>query len=131
MNMKMIYCAFFLSLLLTVSLAGCGSGGGSATSAVNSQGSEGGAGGASATGIAKLAWDAPTDLNGAPRTDLAGYKVYYGTSSRNYSNTINTGAATTCSVSDLPPGMYYFSVTAYDTSGKESTFSNEVTKTIQ
>jgi len=62
---------------------------------------------------------------------VAGYKLYYGTSSRNYSNNINVGMVTSYTVSGLAPGTYYFTVTAYDASGNESGFSNEAIKTIQ
>ncbi len=83
------------------------------------------------TGSATLAWSAPTtNTDGTPLTDLAGYKVYYGTSSGNYTQSINIGNVTTYTVSNLSPGTYYFSVTSYDSSGIESTYSNEVSKTI-
>jgi hypothetical protein len=71
-----------------------------------------------------LAWDANSE------SDLAGYKVYYGTSSRTYTTITNVGKVTTYTVLGLVPGTYYFAVTAYNTSGYESSFSNEVIKTI-
>ena len=72
-----------------------------------------------------LTWDA----NAEP--DLAGYRVYYGTASRNYSETVDLGRATTCSISGLAATTtYYFAVTAYDTEGLESGFSNEVSYTV-
>ncbi len=59
--------------------------------------------------------------------DLAGYKVYYGTASRSYSKTIPAGLTTEQSITDLQPGYeYFFAVTAYDTAGNESQYSNEV-----
>ncbi len=59
--------------------------------------------------------------------DLAGYKVYYGMTSRSYSRIIPVGLNTTCQISDLEPGYeYFFAVTAYDTAGNESQFSKEV-----
>ena len=64
-------------------------------------------------------------------SDLAGYKVYYGIASRSYSRTIPVGLNTTCQISDLEPGYeYFFAVTAYDTAGNESQFSNEVSVLI-
>jgi hypothetical protein len=71
-----------------------------------------------------LAWDANSE------TDLAGYKVYYGTASRTYGTPIIIGTQTTYTVTGLAPGTYYFAVTAYNTSSLESGFSNEVTATI-
>lgn len=59
--------------------------------------------------------------------DLAGYKVYYGIASRSYSSSIPAGLSTQYSISNLQPGYeYFFAVTAYDTAGNESQYSNEV-----
>lgn len=85
-------------------------------------------------GDAILSWD-PNDWNTDP--DLAGYKVYYGTASGNYTNNVDIGlinpdSVPTYTVNNLTEGnTYYFTVTAYDTSGNESGFSNEVFKSIQ
>lgn len=75
-----------------------------------------------------LSWNAPTtNADGTPLTDLAGYKIYYGTSSGNYSQKINVGNVTTYKVTNLTSdNTYYFAVTAYDKSGNASKFSNEV-----
>jgi len=70
---------------------------------------------------ATLSWD-PVD---APV--LAGYRLYYGTASRDYSFTIDNGMQTTCQVTDLNEGTtYYFAVTAYTAEGVETDFSTEV-----
>lgn len=81
---------------------------------------------------ATLSWNAPTtNVDGSPLTDLAGYKVYYGTSSGNYTNQTDVGNVLTSQITNLTAGItYYFAVTAYDTSGNESGYSNEVSKTI-
>jgi hypothetical protein len=71
-----------------------------------------------------LMWDATTDR------DVAGYKVYYGTASRSYGQTIDVGRVTTFTVTGLGVGFYFFAVTAYNTSGLESGFSNEVSTVI-
>ncbi len=71
-----------------------------------------------------LAWDANTE------TDLAGYKIYYGTAPGVYGAPITIGVQTTYTITGLAPGTYYFAVTAYNTSGLESGFSNEVSTTI-
>jgi fibronectin type 3 domain-containing protein len=72
-----------------------------------------------------LTWDQPPD-----RT-VKGYRVHYGvTSGRNYLHVLNAGKTTSCKVSDLVPGKkYYFVVTSYNASGKESLASNEATFT--
>jgi hypothetical protein len=67
-----------------------------------------------------LAWDRDVGTN------IAGYKLYYGVACRTYTNTINVGNQTNATVSNLAAGtVYYFAVTAYDTSGVESDYSNE------
>jgi hypothetical protein len=59
--------------------------------------------------------------------DLAGYQVYYGTSSGIYTDSIDVGNTNAYTVSGLEEGLiYYFAVTAYNYSGDESSFSNEV-----
>lgn len=73
---------------------------------------------------ADLTWDANTEA------DLAGYKVYYGTSSRSYGAPIDVGNQTSYSVTGLGSQTYYFAVTAYNTSGAESGYSNEVSKSF-
>jgi len=63
--------------------------------------------------------------------NLAGYRVYYGTATRAYGQGIDAGNVTTCSMTGLRRNTtYYFSVTALDTSGGESGFSNEVSKAM-
>ncbi len=71
----------------------------------------------------KLAWDANTE------SDLAGYKVYYGTGSRTYGSPINVGNVTTYTLTGLIAGRtYYIAVKAFDTAvpANESGYSNEV-----
>jgi len=70
-----------------------------------------------------LAWDANTE------PDLAGYRVYYGTASREYGigNSIDAENTMTYRLDGLLEGvMYYIAVTAYDMYGNESGFSDEV-----
>jgi hypothetical protein len=79
-----------------------------------------------AAGQITLAWDASTE------EDLAGYKVYAGDSSRLYSTTIDVGRTTSFTVSGLQEGrLYYFAITAYNTSGLESDYSEEVSGTVR
>ena len=84
------------------------------------------------SGVATLSWNAPTtNGDGTPLTDLAGYKIYYGTSSSSYSQSIDVGNTTTYTIEDLTEGLtYYFATTAYDAGGNESGYSNEVVKTV-
>ena len=72
-----------------------------------------------------LAWDA----NAEP--SVAGYKVYYGTASRNYTSVADAARNPTVTVNGLTQGQtYYFAVTAYASSGLESSYSNEVTYAV-
>jgi hypothetical protein len=79
----------------------------------------------SAAGALNASWNANTE------PDLAGYKIYYGLSSGNYTFSINVGKVTQYTVSQLTEGLvYYFAVTAYDTAGNESAYSPEVSAQI-
>lgn len=69
--------------------------------------------------------------------DLAGYKVYVAPTAQGYTKgspalTVpKTQTVARCHALNLPsPNTYYFAVTAYDTSGNESGFSNELSRTI-
>lgn len=84
-------------------------------------------------GDAILSWDTNRE------SDLKGYNIYYGTSPQstdcptaNYSQVVNVGNADTYTITNLSEDTtFYFSVTAYDTSGNESCFSKEVSKYIE
>jgi hypothetical protein len=59
--------------------------------------------------------------------NLAGYRVHEGTSSGTYTQTLDVGNRTTATISNLTAGaIYHFVVSAYDTAGVESAYSNEV-----
>ncbi len=59
--------------------------------------------------------------------DIAGYKIYYGNSSRNYNSIAGVGNQTSYTISNLVDGNTYFiAVTAYDINGNESVFSKEI-----
>jgi len=83
-------------------------------------------------GSTTLSWYPPTaNEDGTPLTDLAGYKIYYGTASRSYTQIIDVGNKTIQTVPNLSEGVtYYFAVTAYNTAQKESKYSNEIGRTI-
>ncbi len=72
-----------------------------------------------------LGWDPDTSPG------VAGYEIYWGTVSKNYSWSANAGAQTTYTVSSLTQGAtYYFATTAYDATGNQSALSNEVSYTV-
>jgi hypothetical protein len=65
-------------------------------------------------------------------SDVAGYKMHYGSYSGTYQYTVNVGNSTSCTISGLNEGItYYFAATAYDTQQNESSYSNEVVYTVQ
>jgi hypothetical protein len=86
------------------------------------------------TGSATVSWNPPTTReDGSPLTDLAGFKVYYGSAPDNLGTSISLQDASMTSyvVSNLSAhGTYYFSVTAVDSTGGESPFSGIVSKTL-
>ncbi len=64
--------------------------------------------------------------NGNAETDLAGYKVYFGTSPGSYGDPVVLGDVTAYELSGLEEGMrYYITLTAFDTSDNESEKSAE------
>ena len=79
----------------------------------------------------QLTWDAPLQTNGTPVPNLAGYKLYYGSQSGQYPTMIPVGMKTTYTVTNLSAGRtYYFAAKAYNSTGMESAFSNEVSVTL-
>lgn len=100
-----------------------------------------------------LAWDSPTtNADATCLTDLAGYRLSYGTVSGDYGQTlaltltglscIDTGApdpsAPSCgniqectyTTPELVAGEWFFVVDAYDLDGNHSTYTNEVSRVI-
>jgi len=83
--------------------------------------SRGGFSSGQGAGKIKLTWDA----NKEP--DIAGYKVYYGTTPGKYRPGIDVGNVTKYTLEGLVKRQtYYIAVKAYTRSGKESAFSQEV-----
>lgn len=112
------------SVLVLILATGCGGGTGSEDPIS--------AGADSAT----LSWAKPaTNEDGSPMTDLAGYQIYYGqttpvTTDNSQLISVLSPNQTFYLVANLAPGTYYFTVTAVNLQGGQSTMSNEATKTI-
>ena len=71
-----------------------------------------------------VAWDQNDPVPG-------GYVLYWGTSSRTYTNSHDAGGATQYTVPDLQEGTtYYFAATAYDDTGNQSAYSEEIVHTV-
>ena len=69
----------------------------------------------------RLAWDPNTE------SDVAGYKIYYGTSPQSYTGSVDVGNVTSYTLTGLKKGeTCYVTVTAYNTSGSESGYSSGV-----
>ena len=114
------YSSSLLLLAIGSLLIACGGGGGGG-------GCGGGGAPACATGPSPtlLEWEPVSDPN------LVSYRIYYGTSSLTYPQSLDVGNNTTYTVMGLSSGTrYYFAVTAYIGLNDESVISNEVCKTI-
>ena len=72
-----------------------------------------------ATAQATVAWNADTG-------QVAGYDVYYGSSSGKYTTTLNAGNTTSATLTNLSAQTYYIAVTAYNSSNTQSGYSPEL-----
>jgi hypothetical protein len=66
-------------------------------------------------------------------SEIGGYRVYYGTAAADYTRDFDLSNASDLqdTLLSLTPGAtYYFVITAYDTDGRESLFSQELTITL-
>jgi hypothetical protein len=134
------------TVVVTAALAACGGGGASSSTADSSQSVASLASPESSPpvssqspaptpsiGQATLSWAAPDqNTDGSALTNLAGYRIYYGTSAAALNQVIDiaTVGMTTYVVDDLTSGTYYFSIRAYNAAGVESELSNIVSSTI-
>jgi hypothetical protein len=85
-------------------------------------------------GSVSLSWGAPTqNVDGSALTDLAGFKVYYGTSAgaMNFEETIDNPTVTIYLIENLIAGSWFFKVTAFNELGEESVFSNITSRLVQ
>ncbi len=68
-----------------------------------------------------VSWDSNSE------NDLAGYCIYYGTESKYYDHIKDVGMTVSIQINNLTENVrYYFVLTAYDSSGNESDFSEEI-----
>lgn len=115
-----------------------GSATGTTSSSTNS-GSQSSTGGntatGSATGTLSLQWTAPvsrTDGTPLSLSEIAGYRVHYGSSPGSYSNHIDitNGSLQSAKLTGVPVGTYYVAMSTYDASGLESAYSPHVIKKV-
>ena len=139
-----------LSLVAALGASSCGGGGGSSTAPLRSQpgvsggdpaleatpaspGDVAGEGGGLQTppGAVRLGWRSPsTRVDGSRLENLAGFRVYDGPASGSYPAITDVGNVSRVTLLDLPSGLYYLTVTAYDGDGIESDFSEEVVAVV-
>lgn len=84
-------------------------------------------------GSATLSWSPPTEnSDGSSLTNLAGYRVHYGRSPTQLSQTveITNSSLSTYVVENLSSGTWYFAVVTVNTGGTTSVLSNVAAKTI-
>ncbi|HEB54745.1 MAG TPA: hypothetical protein ENI98_00285 [Gammaproteobacteria bacterium] len=87
----------------------------------------------SSNGSVTLSWMPPTEnTDNTALSDLAGFKIFYGTTPGVYPNSIDIKNPSISSyiIDNLPSNTYYFVIAAYNSAGISSAYSNEATKVI-
>jgi hypothetical protein len=89
---------------------------------------------AATTGSITVSWVPPTqNTDGTPVTGLSGFRVYYGTASRQYDQSVlvSSPSLTSVVVEGLSSGTtWYFGVKSVNSTGVESDYSNEAVKVL-
>ena len=133
--MRSSFIEILIALVMTVQLAACGGGGGGNGADSAAAVTESSVATEVTASSATLAWVAPVaraDASPLSLAEIGGYRVYYGTIEGDYPNRIDIadGSADQVTLTELPPGTYYFVVTTQDTAGRESKYSDVLIKTI-
>ena len=125
---------YLLSLVLIFSLVACAGGDGGVGGDGNLSGLISNPDGSIAA--LSLTWVAPSereDNTGLSLSEIAGFRIYYGTETGNYQNQfeVNDGSADHAQIVDVPQsGAYYLVMTTIDTDGRESSYSSELVVTL-
>jgi len=85
------------------------------------------------TGSVTLSWLPPTaNTNGSPLTNLAGYRIFYGTSPTALTQSLQVAnpGITSFVIGNLSSATWYFSLVSYNSANVEGPFSAVVSKTI-
>jgi hypothetical protein len=88
------------------------------------------------TGNFTVSWTAPVSrADGEPFSlaERGGYRIYFGDSSGTYTDVadVNDVTATSATVTNVPVGTSYVVMTTLDIDGRESRYSQEVSKNVQ
>ena len=131
-----------LAALICTGLCACGPDSTGSSSAAASAASSGTATGATSTSLTNpsdksvmLSWSPPRqNSDGSSITNLAGYTLHYGTSSEDYTGSIEITDPTKTSYlvgnGSFPPGTYYFAISAYNAQQVSSPLSSELSVTV-
>lgn len=116
--LKFDYSKSLTALFMALQLAGC------------SEGSDN----VNTTGTGTLNWTAPSareDGNPLSLSEISGYRVYYGSTSGDYINSIEINDSTAQETTiTAARGLYYYVITSFDTAGRESNYSQELNISI-
>jgi hypothetical protein len=79
----------------------------------------------SRSGEADLSWTVPSQAANATSAELAGYHIYYGTSSTDLTHVVDVSnpGSTSYVINNLSAGTWYFAIKSYDTNSVESSSS--------
>lgn len=88
---------------------------------------------ATAAGSVTVTWQSPTqNTDGTPLTDLAGFRVYWGTARDSLTNsvTLDNPGLSSYVLEQLTPATWYFALSAVNTAGVESPMSAVATERV-
>jgi hypothetical protein len=80
-----------------------------------------------------LSWVRPTqNVDGTQLSNLAGYRIHYGQVSGQYDYSVSVGSPsiTSATIENLAPARWYFAVTAVTSSGTQSDYSAQLSKSV-
>lgn len=84
------------------------------------------------SGKALLSWMPPLiNIDGSTLTNLAGYRIYYGSSAAALTNSVKVSLGfTSHMIENLAAGTWYFAISSINSAGVESTRSSVITKKL-
>jgi hypothetical protein len=128
---------FALAALICVGLAACNDSGSSAagSSAVGTSATSAASPASTTDKSVTLSWSRPMqNSDGTSLSNLAGYTLHYGSSSQEYTGSIEitnpTATSYVISDSNFPAGKYYFAISAYNAQQVSSSLSGEISITV-